>query len=530
MNQILSLHRKRVIFTILLSLVASLTLTYASYILTYFGAIFTESSPSPRSLGQLCLYELFVWGIGATIYYLSERYQVNTLIKLRLSLNQLISNSVQTYSYADYEKNGTGKFLSWLTNDVKEINQRSFTSFFELIKNAFQAIGSLVAIFILAVPLGIASILLLLLIMLLPQILNKRLQIFAQDLTSAEEVYTGKIKDQLLGFTLLYTNNRQDLFLRTIREAVRSFEEKNGFYQRFLVLAQFVGMVCSLFAQVILISVAAFSVVFGLAELGALLGAAALAGLFFNSSSAMIRNLMTLKSSKPLWEKYSFKTDKADPSKALCELEKIRCKNLKFRYCERHELLSYPDLEFSYPNKYAVLGANGSGKSTFIKLLAGLYPSYEGLIELNGEDSRLYSRSSVLNEIAYVDQIPQLFSDSIRMNLCLGENFEDDQLWDALSQVGLEKYVRQVPEGLDHILKENGSNLSGGQKQRLVLARVLLRKHRYIFVDEATGQIDEQSAFIIENLLLNRHDAAVIMITHRTDQQRLESFDKIIRL
>ena len=129
-----------------------------------------------------------------------------------------------------------------------------------------------------------------------------------------------------------------------------------------------------------------------------------------------------------------------------------------------------------------------------------------------------------------MNQNPDFIHLSVRENLLLGDRFTDEELWDSLEKAHLSEFVESLPEGLDTILSEKGSNWSGGQLQRLSIARALLREKSILFLDEPTSKLDAKAAEEVEKVLLNLRDVMVIMITHHIRDTSTKSYDDIISL
>ena len=113
-----------------------------------------------------------------------------------------------------------------------------------------------------------------------------------------------------------------------------------------------------------------------------------------------------------------------------------------------------------------------------------------------------------------MDQQVYVFIDSLRFNITLGADYSDKEVMEAVRAAHLDSLVESLPNGLDSIIAENGKNLSGGQRQRIALARGLIRKVRYILMDEGTSALDEENAVDIESSLMEQKNLGVILITH----------------
>jgi ATP-binding cassette, subfamily B, bacterial len=138
----------------------------------------------------------------------------------------------------------------------------------------------------------------------------------------------------------------------------------------------------------------------------------------------------------------------------------------------------------------AVVGPTGAGKSTLTTLLVRLVDPSSGEVLLDGVDLRDLQHGGVASTAAVVPQQTFLFADTVRDNVTLGLDVDDDAVWAALRLAQADRFVAALPAGLDTLLGERGTTLSGGQRQRLALARAVVRRPRLLVLDDATSSVD----------------------------------------
>ena len=210
--------------------------------------------------------------------------------------------------------------------------------------------------------------------------------------------------------------------------------------------------------------------------------------------------------------------------------EGIVLKDVCFSYEGRKEVLHNINIEIEKSKTTALVGLSGCGKSTIASMLMKfIYPS-SGAIYLNGKDYACMNREEIAKYIVMVPQTVSLFNDTIRNNLLVANPFaSDEQLWQVLHEVSLDKHIQKMSDGLDAMVSEFGSNLSGGQKQMMGIARALLTDAEYIIFDEATSAVDPESEKIIWDCIdkLSKK-RTLIIISHRLSAIR--NADQIIVL
>ena len=164
-----------------------------------------------------------------------------------------------------------------------------------------------------------------------------------------------------------------------------------------------------------------------------------------------------------------------------------------------------------------VVGRSGSGKTSFTRLLQGLYLPQSGMIRFDGHDIREIDLPHLRRSIGVVVQESFLFRGSVRDNIAVSKPTASfAEIVDAARLAGAEEFIARLPQGYDTLLDENAANLSGGQKQRLSIARALLPQPRIMVFDEATSALDPESEAIVQdNLAAIAAGRTVVMVSHR---------------
>ncbi|WP_116473128.1 ABC transporter ATP-binding protein [Zobellella maritima] len=199
----------------------------------------------------------------------------------------------------------------------------------------------------------------------------------------------------------------------------------------------------------------------------------------------------------------------------------IEVSNLSFSYNGERKVLDNVSLSIAAGEKVALVGASGGGKSTFIQLLLGLYPADKGEIRFGDLSSDDIGFATIREHVASVLQQPVLFNDTVRANLCLGDQHEDPALWQALRVAQLDDVVAAMDQGLDTEIGRRGIRLSGGQQQRLAIARMVLKDPAIVILDEATSALDTETEQKLHQALASfLHQRTTLIVAHRLSSVR----------
>ena len=196
----------------------------------------------------------------------------------------------------------------------------------------------------------------------------------------------------------------------------------------------------------------------------------------------------------------------------------FRFADVSFTYHDAdEETLSHVSFSIESGSVTALLGRNGSGKTTAVNLLLGFLRPGEGRITVDGVALSPANIRAWRRQVGYVPQDPIILNASVRENLTrFHPEATDEELIAALKTAVAWDFVRAMPRGLDTTLGDRGVRLSGGERQRIVLARVLIGKPRLIILDEATSALDYESENAFREVVRSMgRDIAVIVIAHR---------------
>ena len=218
-------------------------------------------------------------------------------------------------------------------------------------------------------------------------------------------------------------------------------------------------------------------------------------------------------------------------NKDLVFSKSLQFQDVVFSYPTRPSLTILDNVNFniSKNEKIGIIGESGSGKSSIINLLLGLYKINSGNILIDGHSIYDYNIHSYRNLFSVVSQNIKLFSGSIKENILYGIEDENPININKICSLAGCDFIENLPNGVDTYIGEDGITLSGGQRQRISLARALVRDSQILILDEATSALDiNNESVIVEEVLQYTKEKTLIVLTHR--MPILKYMDKIYKI
>ena len=207
----------------------------------------------------------------------------------------------------------------------------------------------------------------------------------------------------------------------------------------------------------------------------------------------------------------------------------IEFSHVTFSYSNDTQIiLNDINVKINAGEKVAVIGKIGSGKTTILKLIMGLYQPNNGSVLIDGANIQQIRPEDIRRQFGVVMQNTYLFSGSIRENIAFGlDTVSPREIDEAANIAGVSDFTKKMNNGLDYQLSEGGKDLSGGQRQAIALARAIVRKPSIILLDEPTSAMDLTSERqIIQNLKSYFNKQTLIVVTHR--MSLLQLVDRVI--
>jgi ATP-binding cassette subfamily B protein len=438
-----------------------------------------------------------------TVSWLGERVVADIRLGVQRNLLRL--------SPAFFEENSPKEISSRMTSDTALIEQVVGTTVSVALRNAITAIGGVAYLFVLA-PTLTAGLVAAIPVVVVPIVwFGRRLRKVSR--TSQDRVADiGAIVAEVLGaMRVVQAFNQEDRERERFAAVVdRTFATAK---RRILIRAIMTSVVMLLiFGSITLLmwrgAMAVASGVISGGTIAAFVFTGVLVAGSFGSLAEVYGDLLRgAGAASRLNELLNEKPTIAPPARPVVLPEprgQIAFERVTFRYPSRPEHAALNDFSLAVEpgETVAIVGPSGAGKSTLFQLAERFYDPLSGVVKLDGVPLTSSDPADIRRRIALVPQEGVLFAASARDNLRYGNwHASDEAIWEAARAANAETFLRELPQGLDTFLGEDGARLSGGQRQRIAIARALLREAPILLLDEATSALDAESERLVQEAL-----------------------------
>ncbi|OOF26395.1 lipid ABC transporter permease/ATP-binding protein [Salinivibrio proteolyticus] len=452
-----------------------------------------------------------------------------------MTMRRRMFNHFMKMPVSFFDQESSGALLSRITYDSEQVASATSSALVSLVREGAYIIGMMVLMFWSSWQLSAILLVIAPVVAFSIRVVSKRFRRISSNMQDAMGSVTSSAEQMLKGHKVVLSYGGQDV------EKARFDKVSNRMRQQTmkLVSAQSIAnpviqLIASMALVVVLVlanteairselTAGTFAVVFG-AMFGLMRPLKSLTNVTSQFQRGMaachsLFNLMELDTEKDTGE-YEADRVKGD----------IQVDNVVFTYPSK-EAPALRNVSFELPagQTLALVGRSGSGKSTIANLLTRFYDIDSGTITLDGVPIDEYKLANLRQHVAVVSQNVHLFNDTVANNIAYAaeDQFTREQIIEAAKLAYADDFIRDLDEGYDTIIGENGVSLSGGQRQRLAIARALLRNAPVLILDEATSALDTESERAIQAALDElQKDRTVLVIAHRLST--IEDADQIL--
>ena len=480
---------------------------------------------------ELTLILMAIYGINSIIDIIKEKKRVEISAKLQYFLSEQSFAHLMKMKMSYFNNTNYAELLNNINTDISKMVMISDESIFLVVTQMFNMIGGLIGLFIIDYRMSILVIIFIPIKCIVMKYFAKKQKSIMEDFIRRNQEYAKWFGDTVGGIKEVKLFNifdkKHNEFLIRQKGIIDKQKQMN-------MLSQWNIITDSIMVQLLstVLYIVGGSLVFDLQlSVGSVFAFITYSSYVTGPISAILNIGYLLSGIIPSTKRYYEFMDLQEETESGKHIEPIFgeliLQNVSFSYEVGKPVLRDINLTFPKGSKTALMGRNGSGKTTIINLLTRVYNPVSGYILLNETDISEISLHKYRNMVSVVSQQIYLFNDTIRNNICLYENVSDEVIRAACNESGLEDFLKEV--SLDYVVGQNGAMLSGGQKQKIALVRALVHDKPIIIFDEVTSNTDSYSEYQINNLLHTRlKNKTVIIITHK--REILSEVDRIIML
>ena len=490
-----------------------------------------------KGLAFICMILVLMYLVNIFSTYYQNSVMIKISQKVSAKIRGELFTALQSLPLKYFDNNSSGDLMSRLTNDVDNINTTLSQSVTQLFSGIINIVGMFIAMILLSPILTLIGIITIPLTFITTKTLAKKTQRFFVKQQRELGNLNGYIEEMVSG--------QKVVLLFSEEERVKEeFSEINERLTKSAIIAQgvssFMGPINNFINNIsyLIISVAGGYLILKGHELT--VGVVFSFLLYMRNFTRPINEIMNLfntiqsalAGAERVFEVIDEEKEK-DKEEAV-DIDNIEghveLKNVTFSYTNGKEILKNVSLEAKKGEVIAIVGTTGAGKTTIVNLLTKFYDIDSGQILIDGKNIDEITRKSLRKTVAMVLQDTYLFSETVSENIRYGKlDASDEEVIEAAKMADAHHFIKQLPQGYDTVLSDNGGNLSQGQRQLLAIARAILSNASILILDEATSSIDTRTEVLIQNAMLKLMEGkTTFVIAHRLST--IKNADKILAL
>ncbi len=415
-----------------------------------------------------------------------------------------------------------GDVMSRMTNDIENISNIMSRSLPSLISGVLTVIGTAAVMLWYYWPLALLSFATVILSFIATIILSKYVRKYSRQRQALLGELNGTAEEMISGYHTVVAYNHQE---KTTEEFFKTADEMTKAGIRADSIAGVTGPINNCISNISFVIITAFGGYFALngwISIGVISAFIIYAKQFsrpINEISQIYGQLQTAiaGAERVFHVMDEVNEDMSGETAEESDTADISFENINFSYEEGHEVIHDFSLKVPSGKKVALVGATGSGKTTIVNLLMRFYDPDSGRICINGKDITELARPELRRQISIVLQDTVMFTDTIMNNLkYANEDMTEEQLDRAIRMSKCDDMLSGLPDGINTVLAQGGSNISQGQRQLLAIARAFVADPKILILDEATSNVDTRTEKAIQDAMhVIMQNRTSIIIAHR---------------
>ncbi len=424
-------------------------------------------------------------------------------------LRNVLYHHLQKLSISYYDRRRTGEIMSNLTNDIAALQTAIVDNFILMVQESMIFIGSFAAMIYLQWKLTALCLLIVPIVSYTIKFFGRKLHSSGRDVQERLADVTSILQETIQAVRIVRSFNRGDYEEKRFNEINRqSFKATVRSIRQQSQMTPFVEFLSAI-AVCAIIWYGGVSVIDNVMTTGELMAFLIYAINLANPTRRLAEGFGNIQKSLgaadrvfAILDEEPEVQDRKNAQPLHVETGKVEVRHVAFSYEPENPVLTDLDFVAEPGQTIAVVGPSGAGKTTIANLLPRFYDVTGGAIYIDGKDIRDVTVGSLRDNIGMVPQDTLLFNTTIKDNVLYGRlDATDEEIWAAIRAANAEKFIKELPHGIDTRVGDRGLVLSGGQRQRIAIARAILKDPKILILDEATSALDTESEKIVQDAL-----------------------------
>ncbi len=484
--------------------------------------IFIEKNKTLLIIIPALIVSAFI--IKSVSLYIIRIKTIKISFNITKNIQILMANKILKSDTSFLVSKHSGKFISNFTNDTQVLLNVINGIAISALKEFFTLIALLGLMFYQNWKLSLLAIIMIPVAAFFSKKFGKRMGKFVNQSLLASEVFTKFLSEILKATSVIKIFQREDQELKNFRNIIEDRIEKMTKVERTRLGAAPVMETITGVAIAIVVFAGGYLSINNQIEVGSFFSFLTALMLAYQPVRALSgvnigvnEGLVAARRIYELLDNKDYVSNDPRKNDLVIKNKEIIFDDVSFSYPDGTNAIKKITTKISGGNTVALVGKSGSGKSSFINLIPIFYNINSGSITIDGQNINDVNLKSLRKEIALVSQETILFDDTVEANIRYGRlDASKEDVLSACKNAAADDFIKDLPNGYDTIVGENGVKLSGGQKQRISIARAILKNSSIILLDEATSALDSESEakikYAVDNLIKNR---TTIIIAHR---------------
>lgn len=470
---------------------------------------------------QYVLLYISIIFVQSIILHITNVMYASIEKKYSLYKQEQVLQHISQVKGSEIHNANTGEYFNTISNDIPNVSECFSVILFQLVRDVFTTIFTVIIMFKLNFVIAISVIAIQILVIIFNRYFNNQYTPIASENRKLQDKRVLILNELIQNIFYLIQSNNSKYYISKYMQQENETQKKIVDIKQLLSKKSNIVSAIQALTIIIIWGYGGFLSINGILTLGNVYALSNYSNRLLGPFNRLIDLHTELKdveiSVKRINSVMNINTDTSNNSTiGVLDIGDINFSNVSFRYGDSTSLFSGLSMSFKKGESTAIVGFSGSGKTTIVNLLTGMYPVSNGAIFIGSQELKTITPSLLRESISYVSQHPIIFNDTVFNNIAMGRDISHEQIQKLLIDLKIDDIVYSLENGINTLLGENGSNLSGGQKQLITIARAIASNADIVILDEATSNLDnKREKDVMDRIYKLCSNKVLVIISHR---------------